>query len=445
MMLDRWRDGEVAVIGLGRSGEAAARWLRQHEIAVYASDDAESPGLDITAKNLADMRVAVDVGRHDLDRVSRASAVIVSPGVPPDAVVLQAARHAGVEVLSELDLGLSALAGVPYIAVTGTNGKTTTTALIAHLFTSSGRQAAVAGNIGTPLTTVASAGSTCEWVVVEASSFQLHDSPHMNPTIGVLTNLDADHMDRYASVDAYFGDKRLLFRNASDQSVWILNADDGAVIDLAAGVPGQHRHWSLDGAADAWFDREGQRLMLDTTPVIDRNDLQLLGDHNVANALAASLAVQAAGVSVSVIGDHLGSFTALPHRLEPIGIHDEVVWVNDSKATNVQSTVVALQAMEGPYVLLIGGRGKGQSFGVLREYLDGCRGAVVYGEAASDAVRDLDGAVAMEHVDGFDAAVSTAATLARAGDTILLSPACASFDQFHDFEERGDRFRALLP
>ena len=445
MTLDRWRDGEVAVIGLGRSGQAAAQWLRQHEIAVYASDAADSPGMHATAKNLARMKVAVDVGRHDFDRVSQASAVIVSPGVPPNAAVLQAARQAGVEVLSELDLGLSALAGVPYVAVTGTNGKTTTTALIAHLLTSSGHKSAVAGNIGTPLTAVASTDLTWEWIVIEASSFQLHDTPHMNPAIGVLTNLDADHMDRYASVEAYFGDKRLLFQNASDQSVWILNADDRAVMDLAAGVPGTHRHWSLDRAADAWLDRKGQRLMLGNTVLLDRGDLRLLGDHNVANALAASLAVETAGESPSVIGHHLAAFTALPHRLEPVGIHDEIFWVNDSKATNVQSTVVALQAMSGPYVLLIGGRGKGQSFRALRDHLERCRAIVVYGEAASDALRDLEGTVVAARAHEFAAAVSTAATLAHAGDTILLSPACASFDQFRDFEERGDRFRALLP
>ncbi len=443
MIPDRWRDGEVAVIGLGRSGQAATAWLRQQEVAVYASDSADTAVIDAAANGLASLNVSVEVGRHDVGRVSRAAAVIVSPGVPPNIEVLRAARSAGVEILSELDLGLQALEGVPYIAVTGTNGKTTTTALIAHLLTGSGYRAAVAGNIGTPLTAVASTESNLEWIVIEASSFQLHDAPHMNPTFGVLTNLDTDHMDRYASVDEFFGDKRLLFQHGTDESVWILNGDDRAVMDLAVGVPGLRHRWSLEGTADAWFDREGQRLMLGDASLIDRHDLQLLGEHNVGNALAASLAVGAAGVAPSAVGDLLPSFAALPHRLEPIGIHEDVLWVNDSKATNVRSTMVALEAMAGAYVLLIGGRGKGQSFGALRDRLDGCRAVVAYGEAASGALRDLDGVVPAELVDGFDDAVRAAAKLARAGDTILLSPACASFDQFHDFEERGDRFRTL--
>lgn len=445
MIPDRWRDGEVAVIGLGRSGQAAAAWLRQQEIAVYASDSADAVAIDAVAKDLARLNVSVEVGRHDVERVSRAAAVIVSPGVPPNTEVLRAARSAGVEILSELDLGLRALEGVPYIVVTGTNGKTTTTALIAHLLTGSGRRAVVAGNIGTPLTAVASMESNLEWLVIEASSFQLHDAPHMNPAIGVLTNLDTDHLDRYASVDEYFGDKRFLFRHASDESVWILNDDDRAVMDLADGVPGLRHRWSLERTEDAWFDRDGQRLMSGDGSILDRHDLQLMGDHNVGNALAASLAAGAAGVVPSVVGDLLPSFAALPHRLEPIGTHEDVLWVNDSKATNVRSTMVALEAMTNPYVLLIGGRGKGQSFGALRDRLEGCRAIVAYGEAASDTLRDLDGVVPAELVEGFDDAVRTAAKLAHAGDILLLSPACASFDQFHDFEERGDRFRTLQP
>jgi UDP-N-acetylmuramoylalanine--D-glutamate ligase len=292
---------------------------------------------------------------------------------------------------------------------------------------------------------VASTEPNLEWLVIEASSFQLHDAPHMDPAIGVLTNLDADHMDRYVSVDEYLGDKRLLFRHASEESVWILNGDDRAVMDLADGVPGLRQLWSLERTDDAWFDRGGQRLMVGDVSLIDRQDLQLLGDHNVGNVLAASLAAGAAGVAPSAAGDLLPSFAALPHRLEPIGAHAGVLWVNDSKATNVRSTIVALEAMTGPYVLLIGGRGKGQSFEALRDRLGGCRAIVAYGEAASDTLRDLDDVVSAEVVDGFDDAVRAAAKLAHAGDTLLLSPACASFDQFRDFEERGDRFRTLQP
>jgi UDP-N-acetylmuramoylalanine--D-glutamate ligase len=388
--------------------------------------------------------VAVDVGRHDLARIRGATAVVVSPGVPPSAPVVAAAREAGVEIVAELDLGARALDRSRLIAVTGTNGKTTTTLLIAHLLEAAGRRAVAAGNVGYALTEVALQETPPAWVAVEASSFQLHDAPGLAPAIGVVTNLAPDHLDRYPDVGEYYADKRLLFRNAGADSVWVLNAADPAVEDLAAGVVGRRRRFRLDREADAWFDRVAGRLVLDGAPLLPRAELRLLGDHNVENALAAALAAHAAGADRTALTRGLASFRAPPHRLEPVRVVGGVTWINDSKATNVAATLVALRAMTGPFVTILGGRHKGQPYTALGSALARCRAVVAYGEAADLVRRDLAGATAVEVIPPFDDAVRRAGAMARPGDTVLLSPACASFDQFENYEARGERFRAVV-
>lgn len=447
MIPPAWRQGEVAVIGLARTGVAATKWLAARGVPVYASDAADTADVRAAAATLGGVQggpVSVEVGRHDLDRIRRAAAVIVSPGVPPSAAPVAAARAAGLEVIAELDLAARALAPARLIVVTGTNGKSTTTALIGHLLTSAGRAAAVGGNIGRPLIEVAELVPRPEWVVAEASSFQLHDAPRLAPTIGVLTNLAPDHQDRYASVAEYYADKRLLFRNASRDSVWVLNGDDTAVLELARRAAGRRLRFSLRTPADAWFDADRSVLVLEGEPLIARERLPLLGQHNVANALAASLAAAAAGVSRAVIAGGLATFRGLPHRLEEVRDVGGVLWINDSKATNVASTAVALRAMSRPYVLIVGGRHKGDPYTPLAALLaPRCRAIVAYGEAGPLVARDLGGVCPTRVVIPFDEAVRTAASLARPGDVILLSPACSSFDQFTNYEERGAVFRRL--
>jgi UDP-N-acetylmuramoylalanine--D-glutamate ligase len=435
----------VAVLGLARTGAAATRWLASQGVRVYASDAADSAALRETARTLKAPGVTVDVGRHDLNRIVRAAAVVVSPGISPRAQVLTVARNAGVEIVAEMDLAARALRGTRLIVVTGTNGKSTTTALIGHLLASAGRSTAVAGNIGRPLITVALEEPAPEWAAVEASSFQLHDAPRLEPAVGVVTNLAPDHLDRYASVEAYYADKRLLFQNASDRSTWVLNGDDAGVLALAAGAAGRQRLFRLDTPADAWFDAAGGWLMLGERRLLARSDLPLLGQHNVANALAATLAADSVGVSAEAIASALARVRGLPHRLEPVREVRGVLWVNDSKATNVASTLVALRAVDRPFILIAGGRGKGEGFTPLATLLRGrCRTVIAYGEARADLVRDLGGACPVEEERAFDAAVARAAALAQPGDLVLLSPACASFDQFANYEERGARFRRLV-
>ncbi len=444
--------GEVAVIGLGRSGEAVSRLLRHSGVRVYASDVGTGDAVQRAAIELQRLGVATDTGKHDLDRIAECAAVVVSPGVPPHVPPLVRARERGIRVLSEIEVALRALAGARYIAVTGTNGKTTTTALIAHLLRALGHETVEAGNIGTPLSEVALAAHRPEWIAVELSSFQLHDTPGVQPTVAVLTNLAPDHLDRYDSLEEYYGDKMMLFRNATGASVRVVNADDREIMRRTAGVPGIARTFSLeDQHADAWYDRARQVLMLAGQPLMERSLLPLLGDHNIANALAAAAAVwfaspadhTAAARAKLAVG--LQSFHAMPHRLESVGERDGVLWVNDSKATNIGAARVALEAMTRPTVLLLGGRHKGESYLAM---LDAVRAhakiVLAYGESAALIENDLAPHVPVERLgSSFEQVITRARTLAAPGDAVLLAPACSSYDMFRNYEERGAAFRTL--
>jgi UDP-N-acetylmuramoylalanine--D-glutamate ligase len=446
---DPWRRGEVAVVGLMRSGRAAAELLRRSGASVYASDAADTPALRENAAALRSVGCAVELGRHDLARIAKAAAVVVSPGVLPDAAPVAAARAAGVPVEAELEFAARFLRDTRLIVVTGTKGKSTTTACIAHLLAALGLgDAGAAGNIGTALSAVALAGTHPAYLAVEASSFQLHDSPTFSPAVGVLTNLSPDHLDRYASAEAYFADKALLFRNGAPSSRWVVNGDDAAALALAAPAAGERETFSLEHrAAPGFYDRAGRWLVLRGTPLLRREALGLLGDHNVANALAALLAVPV-GADRDVLARALASFRPLPHRLEPVRELDGVLWIDDSKATILSAVEVALDSVPLPrrVVLLLGGRPKIESFAPLAPHLSRVRAVVAYGEAAPLIERDLAGAAPLVRVEGRDFAevLARARRLAQAGDAVLLAPGCTSFDMFANAEERGRMFRTLV-
>ena len=446
-MIAEWRAAgrPVAVVGLARSGVAATLLLRDRGVPVYASDAAPPDKLGEAARKLRESGAEVELGRHDLVRIAASQAVVVSPGVPPDAPPLAAARQAGVPVYAEVDVGFTELRGTRAIAITGTNGKTTTTSLVAHLLAAAGVRAEAAGNIGRPLSEMVQAGDAPAWLALELSSFQLHDAPHIAPDVGVLTNLAPNHLDRYASLEEYYGDKARLFANAGPSSAWVTNADDPAVEAMAGPAAGTHLRFSTAARADGWFDRERAQLMLGDAALLPRGELPLLGDHNVANALAAALAVRQAGVAPAAIAAGLRTFRAIPHRVEPIREVDGVLWINDSKSTNVTSTEVAIAALDRPFVLLLGGRHKGEPYTRLARLLEGrCRGVIAYGESQPIIVRDLGGHLTVRTAGGFDDVLAEARRLARRGDAVLLSPACSSYDMFDNYEERGDRFRAAV-
>ena len=340
------------------------------------------------------------------------------------------------------------------IAVTGTNGKTTVTAWAAHMLKATGMDAVAAGNIGTALSEVALRDPRPDWVVVEASSYQLGRVERFTPRVGVVTNLAPDHLDRYESVEAYYGDKAHLFDNAYRDSCWILNAEDDDVLALAGNAPGRRFYFRTAStpAADemgGWVDRDGRLLMRlegDDHVLVDSGELQLLGEHNRANALAAALAAYAATGDLEAIRQGLRTFVPMRHRLEPLGEVDGVLWVNDSKATNVASTRVAIRSMERPTVLLLGGRAKGEDYGALADVVgERVRVVVAFGEAAAQIEAELgDGVRVVCEAGAFRTVVSCARDLARPGDAVLLAPACASFDMFRDYEDRGRQFTALV-
>lgn len=450
-MRAEWLQSEIAVVGLARSGRSAAKLLARAGESVYASDHGTSPELEETAEELRAEGVEVQLGGHDNFRISEASLVVASPGVPPDAPPFQAARKAGVSIVSETEIGLRFLPRLNYIAITGTNGKTTTTGLVGHLLKCLGRHAATAGNIGTPLTELALSSYAPDWVALEVSSFQLHDTPSINPAVGVLTNLSANHLDRYNSVEEYFGDKALMFQNASPSSFWVTNLDDAAVQDMTRGVAGVQCRFSVQRESDAYYDRENGTLVVLGHPVLKREQLPLLGDHNVANALCASLAVMLADRThttdraLQLISAGLASFTALEHRIETVGTFDGVTWINDSKSTNVASTLVAMRGMTKPTVLLLGGKHKGEPYTELRDELARTgRAVIAYGEAAPLIEQDLNGVVPLSRLgSSFDEVIATARSLAEPGDVVLLSPACSSYDMFDNYEHRGTVFKQL--
>jgi UDP-N-acetylmuramoylalanine--D-glutamate ligase len=436
------REGEIAVIGLARSGRAAAVLLKKHGFNVYASDVTSSPDTGRTAEELRAQGIIVDVGRHDLERLERASLVVASPGVPPSARPLAFAREKGVRIASEVEVALQFLEASRIIAITGTNGKTTTTALIAHLLRGLDLEAVEAGNIGTPLSEIASREQQPKWISLEMSSFQLHDTPSLKPDVGILTNLSPDHLDRYATVEEYYSDKARLFANADPNSVWVVNEDDKAVMLMVLDVAGHKYGFSLVGEASAYMDERSGQLVVLGTPLLARKDLPLLGQHNVGNALAASLAVMAADRSHQTqkarkgIAAALKTFRSLPHRLELVGEFAGVQWINDSKATNVSSTAVAIDGMERPTVLLLGGRHKGEAYTPLAEAVKRkVKKVIAYGEAAPLIATDLRPVVDVVRLGSdFEEVMRAAKAAARAGEAVLLSPACSSYYLFSNYE-----------
>lgn len=443
----------VGILGLARSGRAAAKLALRRGDAVYASDAGDAPELRAAADEILRAGGHAETGGHDIDRLSRCDLIVISPGIPPIAPVLADHRVTTVPRISELEFAFRELRS-PVAAITGTNGKSTTTALLAHLFVTDGIDAPAAGNIGLALSEVALADSAPDWVVVEASSFQLADIDTFAPRIGMVTNLSPDHLDRYPSVEAYYADKARLFENARADSIWVLNAEDEAVLALPGEADGARLVFRVNTVlqpAEEGGELTGSgdlhvRLHGHTHTLVHSSELRLLGRHNRANALAASIGALAAGASLDGVREGLRSFAGLEHRLEFVAEHQGVLWINDSKATNVESALVALRSMTRPTVLLLGGIHKGEPYGALiPELARTGRAVVAFGEAADLIVADLEPHLQVERVGSdFERAVQRAATLAEPGDAVLLAPACSSFDMFRNYEDRGRQFKALV-
>lgn len=443
---------KIGVLGLARSGRAAAELALQLGAEVFASDAGDSESLREAAEAIRRAGGDAEVGGHTVGKLAACRLLVISPGISPDAPVLQEPALLKKRRVSELEFAFSHLK-CPVIAVTGTNGKTTVTALAAHLLNESGFDAPAAGNIGVPLSEIAGRDVQPDWAVVEASSFQLANIHGFSPRIGVFTNLSPDHLDRYPSVESYYADKARLFRNATPDSAWVLNGDDRAVLDLAGSVAGDRYHFRLQGpltAAEsgAFLAPDGHltvRLAHREYGLVQARQMKLLGEHNVANSLAAALAALLAGADVHAVKRGLVGFQALPHRLEPVAEADDVLWINDSKATNLASTRVALRSMSRPTVLLLGGIHKGEPYtNLLPELRERVRLVIAFGDAGDLIASELADHVPVQRVEGdLEGVVRQAVTAAQPGDAVLFSPACSSFDMFSGYEERGTRFSDL--
>ncbi|MBT8404113.1 MAG: UDP-N-acetylmuramoyl-L-alanine--D-glutamate ligase [Gemmatimonadetes bacterium] len=442
----------VAILGLGASGEAAARLALAQGDTAYVSDLRTDAPTATRGARLRELGADVELGTHDLDRIADAGTVVVSPGIPPDAPVLQGLRSRGRRWVSEPEFAARLYRG-PLIAITGTNGKTTTTLLIAHLLRTAGLEVGVGGNVGgglaPPASDLAGIQPPPAWFVLEVSSFQLADIDTFAPAIGVLTNLAPDHLDRYPAVEAYYADKARLFDNARRDSRWVLG-DQPEVDALVGDRPGRRYVFSTRRSEGVHaFVRDGVlTLNVDgrQEPLLPREKLPLLGAHNAANALAAALTARLAGVEPEALAEGLATARALPHRMAPVGTREGVLWVNDSKATNVAATVSAVVSADRPVVLLLGGTDKGEDLAPLADVLPGpTRAVVCYGAAGgrfAGRLTEVPGVRILEAPD-FAAAVERGAAVAEPGDLLLLSPAASSFDEFADYEARGRRFGVL--
>jgi UDP-N-acetylmuramoylalanine--D-glutamate ligase len=459
--------GPYLVVGLARSGVAAARALRSRGERVIGLDSSAPAAVEALRAEGAEIFLNADDMPGLLDRVR---AVVKSPGVPAEAPPIVAARARGLDVLGELELAWRLLEN-EFVAVTGTNGKTTTVELIGQIHREAGLPVAVAGNVGTAVSSLVGELNPRATVVCEASSFQLEDTLAFAPEAAVLLNVTPDHLDRHGTLAAYTRAKLEVFARQEAEDVAVLPADfderlarlgvahgPGATADGPRGersrgdaIPGAARRVEFGwDSHSALFELDGE-LWWEGRPLIALAEMRLRGRHNVENAMAAAAVCLARGVDAEAVRAGLASFRGVAHRLEEVAELDGVLYVNDSKATNAASTLVALAAFAGrPVHLIVGGQGKGQDFTSLREPVaDACAGVYLIGEdaaAIAAALRNVAPPVLdcgdLEHA--LAAARGAAREAARAGAVVLLSPACASFDQFADFEARGVCFRELV-
>jgi UDP-N-acetylmuramoylalanine--D-glutamate ligase len=449
------RGKKITVVGLARSGLAAARLCVREGASVTVTDSRPAAALGPALGALEVLPLRRMLGGHDERDFTAADLVVVSPGVPMAMPQLKAARAAGVPVWGEVELAARFLGSTPLVAVTGTNGKSTTTALAGALF-SEDRRTFVGGNLGTPLCEHVLSGQPADVVVAELSSFQLEGIERLRARVAAILNVTPDHLDRYDGLDAYAAAKARLFETQQPGDFAVANLRDeramamaaasrGALYTFGFGPPARAAARSPeDGGGELWFSRyaagapERYRLA----------NKALRGRHNLENAMAALLCARLLGVPGAAVQRGLDHFAGLPHRLELVRERDGVEWVNDSKATNVDSTSVGLAAFPAGtarVILILGGRGKHAPYAPLRPLLAGrVKALLTVGEDAPAIERELGGAVTTERCGALAAAVTRAAALTGPGDVVLLSPACASYDQFTSYEERGERFRQLV-
>jgi UDP-N-acetylmuramoylalanine--D-glutamate ligase len=443
---------KVLVIGAARSGIAAARFLAERGAVVALNDLKPLAEWTPEALALKDAGVGFVPGDVPMWLLDQVELVVLSPGVPTKIIPARYADRAGAEVIGEVELASRYLRG-RMVAITGTNGKTTTTTLVGEILKDAGLNVQVGGNIGTPLISMVDSSRDDGWTVAEVSSFQLETIVDFHPTVAMVLNVTPNHMDRYESVTDYAAAKHRIFRNQQAGDVAILNADDRVVASWAKGLRAHVTFFSVRRELEeGLYLRGGRELVARTSEgervLLTRDEIALRGLHNVENVLAALCAGLACGASPESMRESVRRFRAVEHRLEQVDEIGGVRFYNDSKATSVDATLKALEAFKdepGKIVLILGGRGKQAPYAPLSSLLkEKARRLILIGEDAGTIERELHGIAESERASDMTDAVRRAYLAARAGDTVLLAPACASFDMFKSFEHRGQVFKEAV-
>ena len=441
------RKKRVLVVGLARTGIATARFCAAREAQVTATETRSEQELGDVPAKLREVGVALELGGHTETTFLAQDLIIPSPGVPADDPFLAMARKKGITIWSEIELAYRFMEG-KLIGITGSNGKTTTTTLLHHILQSAGMEAILAGNVGTPMISCVDAMHGGTVTVAELSSFQLELTDTFRPNVAVLLNLTPDHLDRHKTMEAYAAAKARIFEKQTELDAAVLNEDDPPTVQRAPKKPQlfwfSRKQTVKQGAClrgqDIALMHEGKEEL-----VMGANEIPLVGAHNLENVLAAVTAARLAGADAASIARGVRSFAGVEHRLEFVAEISGVRYFNDSKATNVDATIKALDAFPGRIVIILGGKDKGSNYTVLQQPLrEKAILALLIGAAADKIEKEIAGSVAIERAGTMQRAVEIAWHAAQPGDVVLLAPACASFDQFRNYEERGRLFKDLV-
>jgi UDP-N-acetylmuramoylalanine--D-glutamate ligase len=441
---------KILVVGLGKSGLAAALFLRRHGAQVTVSDLRSAQALSKEIPSLLEAGIVVEAGGHGLLTFRRQDLIVVSPGVPLSTPELVQVRNLGLPIIGELELAARFLKG-KVLAITGSNGKTTTTTLCGEIFSAAGLNPLVAGNIGLPVIDVVDQSTDTAWSVLEVSSFQLETTQSFHPHVAVILNITPDHLDRHGSFENYVAMKEKIFANQTGADYLILNGDDPIAQQAASRTKSQVLWFSRSKIVRyGAFLLDGMVMFRPTEqakpiPVLPLADIPLKGDHNIENVLAAVCAACVAKIPTQTIAQAVAAFQAVEHRLEFVAAIHGVDYYNDSKATNVDATAKAIASFPGNIHLILGGKDKNSDYTQLNALLR-ARVKAVYtiGSAAEKIERQISGVTRIIHTGTLEAAVDQASGQAVAGDVVLLAPACSSFDQFENYEQRGKVFKQAV-
>lgn len=448
MRVDRIQGRKVGVIGAARSGVAAAMLLKRYGADVFVSESKTPDKIEGAILQFEENSIAYEAGGNTESTYRDKDYIVVSPGVPPLAPVIQQIEALGIPMISELELGWWMCDG-KIAAITGSNGKTTTTTLTGEIFKTAGFQTFVAGNIGNPFCAVCDQVSHNGWVVLEVSSFQLEKCYEFRPDIAAVLNLSPDHLDRYGDFQTYSKMKMLIGENQTESDALVVNYDDDYLTKLTALLPGHKYYFSITQDVSPGVSAVSGELSFKSEQsqmkIMDVSEIRLPGPHNLSNAAASSAIAALADVPFEAMRETLKTFSGVEHRLEDCGEVEGIRFINDSKATNVDSVWYALQSVEGKLVTIMGGRDKKGDFQRLERLVaENVDSLVLIGEAADKLEKAFESIVPVHRAGSMEEAVAMAFALARPDGTVMLSPACASFDMFDDFEHRGRVFKQAV-